>query len=139
MQINWQLVAKPYNSLAKRELQAASRSSIEAFATELGESGPAGVLTDYPPGPTFARVSEAMLQRAVPCESIYGAYREWCSRNGRSDFRSETLLRLQIRDTLGTQIRKARIAGRKIDVYVGLTTPEEENVLDMPTKSAGEW
>tara|TARA_R100001082_G_scaffold104280_2_gene75535 strand:- start:6245 stop:8260 length:2016 start_codon:yes stop_codon:yes gene_type:complete len=135
--VNWNLIASPYNSTAKKELQAASRSSIEAFTVELLESGPAVVLTDYPPSPTYIRVSDSMLSRAVPCETIYGAYREWCTRNGRSDFRSETLLRLQVRDMGNAKIKKARIGGRKIDVYVGLPVPKGENVVDLPSTVEG--
>lgn len=126
MKVDWNLISRPFSSLIKTELQNASMGSIDAFITEIISTGPSTALADYPPGPAYFKISDSSAARAVPCETLYGCYREWCLRKGRTDVRSETMLRLGLREVPAVSIKRARILGRKLDVYVGLKTPKEE-------------
>tara|TARA_R100001594_G_scaffold24461_1_gene47998 strand:+ start:8315 stop:10234 length:1920 start_codon:yes stop_codon:yes gene_type:complete len=138
VQVNWQLIATPVVNQKKAELQRASMGSVDTFVCDLANYGAVAMLSNYPPGPSYLRVSDSAASKCVPCETLYGCYREWCQRNGRSDYRSETLVRLAVRDIDGTDVRPARIAGRKVDVYVGLPVPEVKKpagkVVALPTQ-----
>lgn len=125
-QIDWNLISRPYSSSIKKELQNASMGSVDAFICELISVGPSSIISDYPPGPSYFKISDSSAARAIPCETLYGSYREWCLRKGRTDLRSETMLRLALRDVPDVAIKRARILGRKMDVYVGLKVPKEE-------------
>ena len=127
MAIDWDLISRPYDSAMKIELQSASMGSIDAFVFDVLQYGPAGILADYPPPPTYFKVSDSAAARAVPCETLYGCYREWASRKGRTDLRSETILRLAMKDIGGITVRSARVGGRRLDVYVGIPSPEKKD------------
>lgn len=126
MIVDWDLISRPYNSAIKSELQNASMSSVDAFVFDVLQNGVVATIADYPPPPTYFKISDSAAARAVPCETLYGSYREWCQRKGRPDVRSETILRLGVRDVEGVAIRTARISGKKLDVYVGIPAPESE-------------
>jgi len=127
IQINWDLISRPLNSLVKSQLQNASLGSVDSFTSELVARGPVDILSEYPPPSNYIRISEASVARAIPCETVYGSYREWCVRKGRTDVRSETILRLTIGDLPEVKIRPARIGGRKLDVYIGLKVPSAKS------------
>jgi hypothetical protein len=128
MEVDWKLVSRPYNTEVKTEIQNASMGSLESFAHEIDKNGATDVLTNYPPGGGYLRVTESIATRAVPCETLYGSYREYCSRNGRTDIKSETMLRLVIRTLPDVVIVPARVGGRKVHVYQGLkkSKPQSE-------------
>ena len=126
MTIDWDLISRPYNSSIKSELQNASMSSVDAFVFDVLQNGVVATIADYPPPPAYFKISDSAAARAVPCETLYGSYREWCQRKGRVDLRSETILRLAVRDVDGVAIRTARISGKKLDVYVGIPAPKSE-------------
>mgnify|MGYP003146184520 CR=1 FL=1 len=126
VQIDWNLISRPLTSPVKSQLQSASLGSVDSFISELIARGPVEILSEYPPPPNYIRMAEASITRAVPCETVYGSYREWCIRKGRTDIRSETILRLTVGDMPGMKIRPARVGGRKIDVYIGLTVPKSK-------------
>tara|TARA_R110002020_G_scaffold12271_2_gene45190 strand:- start:5720 stop:7876 length:2157 start_codon:yes stop_codon:yes gene_type:complete len=126
MSVDWNLISRPYSSAIKTELQNASMGSADAFICELGRRGPSALIADYPPPANYFRISDASAAKAIPCETLYGSYREWCQRKGRVDTVSETMLRLAIKDIPDISVRGARILGRRMDVYVGLKTPNEE-------------
>ena len=126
MTIDWDLISRPYNSAIKSELQNASMSSVDAFVFDVLQNGVVATIADYPPPPAYFKISDSAAARAVPCETLYGSYREWCQRKGRSDLRSETILRLAVRDVAGVAIRTARISGKKLDVYCGIPAPPAE-------------
>ena len=100
--------------------------SVDSFVCDLIREGPATLLGEYPPPPNYARVTDSIAARAVPCETLYGCYREWCQRKGRVDLRSETMVRLALRDMPGVTIKTARLLGRKMEVYVGIPSPKKE-------------
>jgi len=126
MAIDWNLIARPFTSSVKEELQHASMGSVDAFVRDLISCGPSSLIADYPPPSTYFRISESSAAKAIPCETVYGSYREWCQRKGRTDVKSETMLRLAIKDIEGVSVRKARILGRRMEVYVGFKTEEKE-------------
>jgi hypothetical protein len=126
LQIDWNLIARPYNTAAKTEIQGASMGSMESFALELSTNGAAEVLGNYPPGPSYLRISEQAAASVVPCETLYGSYREYCTKNGKNDMYSENMLRLVIRDIPGVSVVPARVAGRKVQVYRGLPKQKKE-------------
>lgn len=124
--VDWDLISRPYSSTIKQELQSASMGSVDSFVCDLLREGPATLLGEYPPPPNYARVTDSIAARAVPCETLYGCYREWCQRKGRVDLRSETMVRLALRDMPGVTIKTARLLGRKMEVYVGIPSPKKE-------------
>ena len=126
MEIDWSLIAHPYNTEAKAELQSASMGSMESFARALMKSGASEVLSNYPPGPSYLRISEQASSTAVPCETLYGAYREYCAKTGKNDLYSENMLRLVVRDLPGVSVVPARIGGRKVQVYRGLPRQQDQ-------------
>lgn len=135
--INWNLVARPYVSGAKKELQEASQGSSEAFIEVLVRVGAAAILADYPPPANYPRVSESVAIQAVPCETLYGSYREWCQRNGLYNTRTESMFRLILKGLPNVTVKRARFGGRTMDVYVGLSAParsvEQTQVVQFPS------
>ena len=138
LQVDYTLIARPHETKARVMLQAASRSSIETFARLVLQYGPASLITDYPPGPEFARVSIAGNKRAVSCELLYGAYRTWCERHGRRDMYQETNLRLCFQQMGAVSIKRIMIGGQYVYCYLGLPSPaqdnQEENVIDISSQ-----
>ena len=126
LQIDWNLIARPYNTAAKVEIQGASMGSMESFTLELTSNGAAETLSNYPPGPSYLRISEQAAGSVVPCETLYGSYREYCTKNGKTDMYSENMLRLVIRDIPGVSVVPARVGGRKVQVYRGLPKQKKE-------------
>ncbi|QDP58831.1 MAG: putative primase [Prokaryotic dsDNA virus sp.] len=126
LQIDWNLIARPYNTDAKKEIQGASMGSMESFTLELSTNGASETLSNYPPGPSYLRISEQAAASVVPCETLYGSYREYCTKNGKNDMYSENMLRLAIRDIPGVSVVPARVGGRKVQVYRGLPKQKKE-------------
>ena len=126
MEIDWRLIARPYSTEIKLELQKASMGSLDSFAKEVEKYGASEILSNYPPGPNYIRISDRVASQVVPCETLYGAYREYCTRNGKPDIRSETMLRLVLRDIHGVSVAPARVGGKKVMVYKGLPTNTEK-------------
>ena len=91
------------------------------------QQGAVSVISDYPPPPEYFRLSESAYSRAVPCETLYGSYVEWSARNGRRDSRPEPELRLAIALLGSVKLKTASIAGRSVDLYIGLPTPDVEH------------
>jgi hypothetical protein len=125
MEIDWPLISHPHSTVAKEELQNASMGSMESFARELMRNGASEVLSNYPPGPAYLRISEQAATAAVPCETLYGSYREYCAKTGKNDMYSENMLRLVIQDLTGVSVVPARIGGRKVKVYKGLPRQQD--------------
>ena len=127
MEVDWRLIARPYDTETKKELQNASLGSMESFASELRRVGASEVLSNYPPGPNYLRISDQAAATVVPCETLYGTYREYCTKNGKNDVCSENMLRLVIRDLPGVAVVPARIGGRKVQVYKGLPRQQDKD------------
>ena len=139
VEVDWYLLSRPYHSVAKQELQEISQGSLDAFLDFLKEHGPVRVMSEFPPSPTFPRVSEAAMSRAVPCRTLYGSYREWCDQSGRRDVQGEHILRNAIAQHFKVNIKAAHLGGRRMEVFIGLPVPEREDnnergkVVQMPT------
>lgn len=136
LDVDWDLISRPYRSSTKDELQSASMGSVDAYIAQMIQVGPVRMLASYPPGSNYVKVSDSAMAKAIPCESIYGSYREWCAKCGRSDVRSETLFRLGIKDIGNVRVVSARVAGTKLDVYVGIPVPtetKEGKLIKMPS------
>ena len=126
MDVDWRYIARPFSSKMKTELQAASMGSVDAFIAAIAREGVSEILSTYPPPPDYFKISDSAVLKAVPCETLYGCYRQWCGKKGRSDIRSETLLRLAMKDLPKLKVRSARIAGTRLDVYTGLPSRTDE-------------
>ena len=120
MQVDWNLISRPIFTEAKKGLQGISAESLDAFCHEIASKGTSTVLTNYPPGPMYPRLSDVSDGQVVPCETLYGTYREWCERTGRRDIKPEMMFRMVVRDFADTSVVSAYIGGRKIEVYRGL-------------------
>lgn len=120
VQVDYDLISRPYDSDARRELQDASRSSSEAFLGDLREVGPSAMVTTYPPSADYMRVPEAALHRALPCETLYGSYVCWCSRNGRRDVVPESIFRLAVQSIEGVKVSSLMRGGSRVRIYRGL-------------------
>jgi phage/plasmid-associated DNA primase len=129
--VDYSLISRPFSSSIKSELQAAGKSSVDSFIDGLIKLGVVSSIAVYPPSHSYFKISESMAGKAVPCESLYGCYREWCSRKGRSDIRSETFFRLAIKSVEGVSVKSARMAGKRMDVYIGLPK-EVKEVIKLP-------
>ena len=124
--IDWQLIAYPYVNTIKKELQYASLSSADAFIEQLKCTGPSQMIAGYPPPHNYIHLTSTALGKAVPCETLYGCYREWCTREGRTGIYSEPLFRLSVKALSDVKVRKARIPGKgTLSVYTGLPTIKE--------------
>lgn len=137
LQVDYRLISRPYATKARAMLQAASRSSVDQFIWIVQKHGPAAAITDYPPGPDFLRVPEAMIQRATPCELLYGSYVTWCSRNGRRDVSQEANLRLAIQEMEGVNVQRLLVGGQHMYCYLGLKAAQENpdgNVIELTSK-----
>lgn len=120
LQVDYRLTSKPFDSKARRLIQAASRSSLDAFIEEVRRLGPAAVITDYPPSVDFSRIPEALVKRAVPCELLYGSYLTWCLRHGRRDNYQEANLRLAVSELDGVTVERVKVGGQFFYSYLGL-------------------
>lgn len=129
--IDWNLISKPHVSAVKEELQKASQSSADAFIDTLKKYGVVDVLTGYPAPPNYPRVTLTAAASAVPCETLYGSYREWCSRLGKKFANSEPMFRLAIKSLDGVKTKSARLGGKTLEVYLGLP------VREVPAATAG--
>ena len=137
IQIDWRLIATPFQTEARRQIQLASQSGVEKFIEMVQKKGAVSVISDYPPPPEYFRLSDSAYSRAVPCETLYGSYTEWSSRNGRRDTRPEPELRLAFTLLGNVKVRNAAIGGRNVPLYVGLpsvvTPNSDNNVVTLPT------
>tara|TARA_R110002110_G_scaffold30408_1_gene107770 strand:+ start:64 stop:966 length:903 start_codon:yes stop_codon:yes gene_type:complete len=125
--IDWKLIAYPYLNTIKKELQYASLNSADAFIEQLKHVGPSQMLVRYPPPNSYVHFAGTALGKAVPCETLYGSYREWCSREGRTGMYSEPLFRLSVKSIGTVRIRRARVPGKgTLTVYTGLPAPKEK-------------
>ena len=127
VEIDWRLIAMPFQTEARKQIQLASQSGIEKFVSMVQAQGAVGVISDYPPPPEYFRLSESAYGRAVPCETLYGSYVEWSARNGRRDSRPEPELRLAIALLGNVKLKTASLGGRSVDLYIGLPTPAVEH------------
>ena len=125
--IDWQLIAYPYSNTIKKELQYASLNSADAFIEQLKYVGPSQMIAGYPPPHNYIHLTTVALGKAIPCETLYGCYREWCSREGRTGVYSEPLFRLSIKTLNNVKVRRARIPGKgTLAVYTGLPSIKEK-------------
>ena len=140
VEVDYDLISRPCASRIKAELQSAGMSSIDSYMKAVEKNGAVTMITSYPPSQNYFQINSAAAMKAIPCETLYGSYREWCSIKGRSDLRSETFVRLTAKSIRGVTVKAARFAGVKMDVYVGLpsvtlheifSTPEE-GISDTP-------
>ena len=134
LKINWRLIAYPLDTKARRQVQSASRSSIDAFLEDIKKLGAVSVLGTYKPR-MGSRVSEALLQTCVPCERMYGSFREWCESHGHQNIPTEAELGLAVISLPGVEKTNARIAGTKVRVYTGLIKKQPKaqgKVVDFP-------
>ena len=134
VKVDFSLVAKPYESVARKQLQAASADSTDAFMGLLKKYGARELIDMYPPeGNVFKYDPQnvAIYDKLVPCETLYGSYRSWCVRFGRKDVRQEPVFRLAVLGTFGIQDIKAHVlGGKKIETYPGgvfIVKPVETN------------
>ena len=79
-------------------------------------------------------MSESVLQNCIPCERMYGSFREWCEAHGYSNIPPESELNLAIVSLPEVESTNARIAGTQVRVYVGLTKRRkaQNKVVDFP-------
>lgn len=133
LKVDWKLIAYPLDTKARRQVQSASRSSIDAFLHEIQKLGAISILETYKPR-MGVRMSDAVLQNCIPCERLYGSFREWCEAHGYSNIPPESELNLAIVSLPGVETTNARIAGTQVRVYVGLTKRQqtEAKVVDFP-------
>ena len=133
LKVDWKLIAYPLDTKARRQVQSASRSPIDAFLHEIKKLGAVSVLETYKPR-LGVRISESVLQNCVPCERLYGSFREWCESHGYSNIPPESELNLAIVSLPGVDRTNARIAGTQVRVYVGLTKREKMSgkIVDFP-------
>jgi hypothetical protein len=138
-EVDWDLISYPYVNETKAELQVASMPSADAFVEVLSRRGPVDTISSYPPPSGYLKLADSVLGRAVPCETLYGSYREWCGREGRTGIYSEPIFRLSVKTLEGVTIKRARIPGKGTkEVYVGLKSPSAQvkrnpEVLQFPS------
>jgi len=124
--IDWRLIAYPYINTIKKELQYASLNSADAFIEQLRFVGPSQMLVRYPPANNYIHLTGTSLGKAVPCDTLYGCYREWCSREGRTGVYSEPLFRLTVKSMDTVRVRRARLPGKgTLTVYTGFPESKE--------------
>lgn len=99
--------------------------------------GAVAMLTAYPPTQGYIKVSDAVAGKTVPCETLYGSYREWCSRKGRTDLRSETFVRLAVKSVEKVEVKRIRLMGKKIDAYFNLPEAKKTEVIKLPKEKGG--
>ena len=135
LDVDWDLISRPYRSSTKDELQFASMGSVDSYINQMLQIGPSRMLAQYPAGPNYMKVSDSAMAKAIPCETLYGSYREWCLKSGRTDIRSETLFRLGVKDISKVKVVSARVAGSKVAVYIGIPVLEkkEGKLIQMPS------
>jgi hypothetical protein len=132
VEVDYDLISRPCASRIKSELQSAGMSSIDSYMQAVQKSGAVTMITSYPPSQNYFQINSAAAMRAIPCETLYGSYREWCSIKGRSDLRSETFVRLTAKSIRGVTVKAARFAGVKMDVYVGLPAVTWHEMVSNP-------
>ena len=133
LKIDWKLIAYPLDTQARRQVQSASRSSIDAFLDDIKKLGVLSILETYKPRMAM-RMTDAVTQSCIPCERLYGSFREWCESHGHQHIPTEAELGLAMVSLPGVEKTNARIAGTRVRVYVGLTKRQkpEAKVLDFP-------
>ena len=137
--VDWDLISHPYTNEIKTELQVASMGSADAFVEVLKRRGPVDMISSYPPPPGYLKLNDARLNGLVPCETLYGSYREWCGREGRNGIYSEPIFRLSVKALDKVAIKKGRMPGKGMkEFYVGLKNPSAQGekkaeVLQFPS------
>jgi hypothetical protein len=133
LKIDWKLIARPLRTKAREQIQSASLSSIDAFIEDIKKLGTLSILETYKPR-MGVRISESVLQNCIPCERLYGSFREWCESHGYNPIPSEAELGLAVISLPGVEKTNARIAGNRIRAYVGLTKRQQPSgqVVDFP-------
>ena len=135
VQIDWRLISFPFQTEARRQIQMASQTSVEKFVEMVYDQGAVGIISDFPPPPEYFRLSDGALSKAVPCETLYGSYVEWCSRTGRRACRPEAELRLTITLLGNVKLRGASVGGRHVELYLGLPGEKRNpqgKVIELP-------
>ena len=129
LKIDWRLIANPLDTEARRRVQKASRSSLDGFLGDLKKFGLLSILENYKPR-LAPRIADSVLENCVPCELLYGSYREWCERLGHLDVRSESEFHLSVISLPRVETKMARLAGTRFRAYVGLSQPKKkENIV----------
>ena len=136
LKVDYRLISRPYGTRARSLIQEASRSSVDQFIALTRRYGPAAMITDYPPGPDFARTTEGVLARATPCELLYGSYATWCARHGRKDIYQEANLRLAMQEIPGVSVKRVLLGGQHFHCYMGLkkektSESQPDNVVEL--------
>ena len=133
LKVDWKLIAYPLDTKARRQVQSASLSSIDAFLDDIKKLGVVSILEMYKPR-MGVRISESVLQNCIPCERLYASFREWCESHGHNYIPPEAELGLAVVSLKGVEKTNARIAGSKVKVYVGLTRKEKTSgqVVEFP-------
>ena len=133
MQIDWKLIANPLDTEARRRVQKASKSSIDGFLDDLKKFGLLSILQNYKPR-LAPRIADSVLENCVPCELLYGSYREWCERLGHLDIKSEAEFHLAVISLPRGETKMARLAGTRFRAYIGLSKPKknESAVVQFP-------
>lgn len=134
MQIDWKLIANPLDTEARRRVQKASKSSIDGFLDDLKKFGILSILQNYKPR-LAPRIADSVLENCIPCELLYGSYREWCERLGQIDIRSEAEFNLAVISLPKVETKMARLAGTRFRAYIGLYKPKKVSatVVQFPT------
>ncbi len=123
MNIDWKLIANPLDTEARRRVQKASKSSIDGFLDDLKRFGLLSILQNYKPR-LAPRIADSVLENCVPCELLYGSYREWCERLGQLDIKSEAEFHLAVISLPKVETKMARLAGTRFRAYIGLSKPK---------------
>ena len=120
LRVDWKLISNPLDTEARRRVQSASKSSIDSFVDEIQKMGIVSVMETYKPRIAM-RLSDAILENCIPCDRLYGSYREWCEAKGYQDVCPEAEIALAITSLPGVEKRNVRIAGTRIRAYIGLS------------------
>jgi hypothetical protein len=131
LKVDWNLISRPLKTKAREQIQSASLSPIDAFLEDIKKLGALSILETYKPR-LGVRISESVLRNCIPCERLYGSFREWCESHGYNPVPSEA--ELAVISLPGVDKTSARIAGNRIRAYVGLTKKEKTSgqVVDFP-------
>jgi hypothetical protein len=117
-QVNHSLASKPFSSLAKKQIQEASRPNPEAFVEEIRTLTISSVLTAWPPSVEHSR-QPVVSGRAIPLPYLYGSFITWCQQRGVRP-EPEPVFRLTVSAVPEIQIKTVRAPGQTIRAYVGL-------------------
>jgi len=120
LKVDWSLIAKPYETGAKRLLLKASLGSLTAYKKLLEQIGIAGTLSSYPPNHDAKQLMQLAARGTATCQTAYSSYRTWCQRHGRRDERPEAEFQLVMLSIQGVTVKTLHRGGEYIDVYRGL-------------------